>query len=279
MRCIGDPLNHGVNGLGNQLYAIANNAVLAQKYNAMLAISSPIVRSTFSAPRSLPRTCERAREWSHKALMHRNVSTRWWYWEADTTQPLRPRAMHDLFAGRYSKWVQHELHRIRATLPPLYTVIHLRTWPDRYCGSKQMIGMCGQCLPTRTLECVHKSVLGTVALLFTDYDGDAMRERLVNRGNTVEYRTEREIFPIGFDLRNFSLTTIKSKRTLAGVLWALAYEAPLFIGSASSTLSKSVAMARLDHKPTILSDMRCRRELESDGPLFACTNATPSQLV
>ena len=30
MQCISDPADHGANGLGNQMYTIANNAVLSQ---------------------------------------------------------------------------------------------------------------------------------------------------------------------------------------------------------------------------------------------------------
>ena len=264
------------------MYAVANNAVLAKRYGAMLAVGSPVVRATFNATRGLPHKCQNAREWSGPAFRH-NVSTRWWYWDCVYTQQRRPSAMHDLFAGQYRPWVQHELQRIKSTLPQMYTVIHLRTGAEFHCKTKLVTGGCGQCLPPRTLRCVHESVLGETALLFTDFDPGEMRRRIestrAGKGPLhVLYRTEDEVFPAGLDLINFSLSTSSSKRTLAGVLWALAYEAPLFIGSASSTLSKSVAMARLDHKPTILVDMRCHRG-RGDEQLYGCRTASLAHLV
>ena len=296
--CIGDPSDHGVNGIGNQLYAIANNAVLARRYNANLAIGRPLVRATFDSAHALRRSCTSGREWpagtsqrgdrslkkgrrGYQSLKH-NVTTRLWYWERAVNQPLRPAAMYELFVSRYQPWVWKEVRRIQAVVSKIHTVIHLRTWSEMHCAKKLTTGSCGQRLPTRALRCIHNRVEGASALLFTDYDGGEMRT-LLNRysigaqSNGTVYYTEPELFPVGLEIRGVSLS-IKKKHSIASVLWVLAYEAPLFIGSSSSSLSKSIAMARLNHQRSILVNMRCRRA-KGDGNLFACRNATLGDLV
>lgn len=293
--CIGDPYDHGINGLGNQLYAISNNAILARRYNLDLAIGSPLVRATFDISNTFPKNCVGGTEFPlnraprcdqtskkcYRSLKH-NVTTRWWYWESSVNQPLRPTAMHFLFASRYQPWVWNEVRRIQATVPKIYTVIHIRTFSDLYCAKKPKLGSCGQCLPTRTLHCIHNAIRGGPALLFTDYDGEEMRTLLRKSSkfgkpdNTV-YRIESEMFHAGIDRHNWSLS-IHKKRSIASVLWALAYEAPFFIGTSSSTLSKSIAMARLKHKRSMLVDMRCRYGKEDHEP-FPCRKATLANLV
>ena len=285
-KCISDPSNHGVNGLGNQLYTICNNAILARRYNLKLAIGSPLVRATFTVANALPQDCIGGTELpllhSRERSIHHNVTTRWWFFESAVNQPLRPAAMHSLFASRYQPWVWNEVRRIQATVPKIHTVIHIRTWSELHCAKKLTLGSCGQCLPKRTLHCINNAVRGGPALLFTDYDGEVMRTLLrknskFGQSNSTVYYIESDMFHAGIDRHNWSIS-INKKRNIASVLWALAYEAPFFIGTSSSTLSKSIAMARLKHKRSMLVDMRCRYGKE-DRELFSCRKATLADLV
>ena len=251
-------------------------------YHATLAVGSPVIRAAFSSMRALPNACDAAREWSSSKGRH-NVSTRWWYWQRTATQPHRPAAMRSLFAGRYEPWLRQELQRVRATLPPIHTVIHLRTGAEFHCARKLSIGSCGQCVPPRSLRCAHANVIGKVALLFTDHSGSQLRQLLVHTSSgawpsKIMYHTEEELNMTGLSRLRFSLSTQRNPRTFSAVMWALAYEAPHFIGSASSTLSKSIAMARVGEKSTVLVDMRCKHR-RGDGVMFACRNATLSDLV
>ena len=284
MQCISDPADHGVNGLGNQMYTIANNAVLSQMYRTSFAIGSPVVRAAFQSARAIPNACISASEWPafRREPPNHNVSTRWWWWQSTKTQPQRPEAMQRLFASRYEPWLWKELRLIQASLPQIYTVVHLRTQAESYCVQKLTIGSCGQCVPMHSLRCAHANVIGTVALLFTDHNGSQMRQLLVKRNtrsSEVTYRTEEELnIKKSFNRVRFSLSTRRNPRTFAAIIWALAYEAPHFIGSASSTLSKSIAMARFGKKSTVLVDMRCKHK-RGDGMLFTCRNATLHDLV
>jgi hypothetical protein len=107
--CLSDPADHGANGLGNQLYAIMANFLLALLSRRRLAVGSPLVHRGWQLPRGIVRSDEcapahaasRVLQGSEEPFVLRqalfsdaHVQSKWW----QGPQRLRPEISEMLLA-------------------------------------------------------------------------------------------------------------------------------------------------------------------------------------
>tara|TARA_B100001989_G_C24520871_1_gene455790 strand:- start:328 stop:1278 length:951 start_codon:yes stop_codon:yes gene_type:complete len=296
--CIGDPLNHGVNGLGNQLMAVMSNALLAVTFNRCLVIQSPLLRSVFVLPNWIksefpdrPLLLPEGRTRIHKALQYSSVSyeTRWWSHKDHFKREINSAfntstveiAMHIVGKKMFSspskdvmKDLTFLLERHHASQ---WIVFHLRTFSDAKCPlGKKRYGDCGQCISTNSLNCVNALRYKTNkhALIF----GDNKR--------AMQYVAKLgDLFEEDFFKRNTSKivadSTAKGQTALdPAIIWNLMRLAPGRITSSTSTFSKSALLcSKRLRKNDIIVDLRCSKAHRSDGALFSCRNVKWSDLV
>lgn len=296
--CIGDPLNHGVNGLGNQLMTMMSNALLAVVFNRCLVIQSPLIRSVFDLPDWIrsefpdrPFILPEGRTRLYKALLDSTVSyeTRWWWHKDHFKREINSafntstveRAMHivgkEMFSSPSKDVMQNLNFLLERRKAFQWMAFHLRTFSDAKCPlGKTSYGDCGQCIPTSSLNCVnalryqtkkHALIFGDNkrAMEFVAQPGDLLEEEFFQR-NTSKQVAE---------------STMKGQSALdPAIIWNIMRLAPGRVISSTSTFSKSALLCsqRL-RKNDIIVDLRCNKAHPSDGALFSCGNVRWSHLV
>lgn len=294
--CLGDPIDHGLNGLGNQLMSMMSNALLAIWFKRCLVIRSPLIRSTFILPHWIksrfphkPLHLPEGRLQIEQAFRFstRSYETRWWYHKDHFKTEINSFfntshveiAMHIvgeyLFSSPVAKVMRNVDFLLKKHNAHRWMAIHLRTFSDAQCPlGKQRFGDCGQCIPKKSLKCVNAMRTHIPALVFGD---NARAINYVYRNNDL---IEEELFA-----RNTSKLVAESKITGQSaldpvIIWNIMRLAPRRVVSSSSTFSKSALLcSKTIRKKDILIDLRCKRVHVSDGKLFTCRHVKWTDLV
>ena len=153
--CIGDPIDYGNLGLGNQLMTTMSNALLAYVFGRCLVVRSPLLRAAFDFPEfvhsSFPhgrsiRELPSGRKQVIPALMHDrsyHYQTRWWHAKNLFKKEIKEmfnvttveQAMHAVGEQLFSSPSRVVALQTNALMKQhsLLTAMHLRTFSDSKC--------------------------------------------------------------------------------------------------------------------------------------------------
>ncbi len=287
--CIGDPVNHGVNGLGNQLMAEMSNALLAILFSRCLVIRSPLVRASFKLPswvrsdfdeRVRPRPLPEGRSQLVAAFKKRSVpwESRWWrhndHFSAEIKALMNTSsvqaAMHTVGSILFSVPSVRVYQQLNVLIRKMgredFVAMHIRTLSDARCPlGKLSYGDCGQCVSTAALKCVREKRRRTSAVIFGDnartidslvVSGDLREEELFGRNTSKLVAGSTSAGTVGGD---------------PAVIWHILRTAPSRVISSTSTFSKSALLCS-NHirRSDLIADFRCWKDHPSDGMLFSC---------
>jgi len=297
--CIGDPIDYGNLGLGNQLMTTMSNALLAYLFGRCLVVRSPLLRAAFDFPEFVHSSFPHGRSILElpvlngrkhliTALVRRDVSyhyqTRWWHAKNILNKEITDhfnvttveKAMHAVGAVLFSSPSRVVSLQTNALMKQhsLLTAVHLRTFADSKCPlpGRLTYGDCGQCVPKRTIRCIRTLAFGP-AVIFGD--NPTLVARVARDGDV----NESSFF--GQTSKTLTVSTIKSGYELLDpvVIWNTLRLSKVRVGSSGSTFSKSAMLVSGIHTGDILVDLRCQKTFPSDGDLFACRSARWTDLV
>jgi len=294
MPCLGDPLDHGVNGLGNQLMAAMSTALVAHLFDKCMVIQSPLLRAAFHLPAKVlpafpaPFTVQRLPDESitrlSRALSSRteHYETRWWWSKDHFKDEIKARfnvthveqAMHAMGAWLFST--------PRASMSTIFLMrryrigaaLHLRTFSDAKCPLGNVsYGDCGQCVPHRSVSCINRVRLKN-AVVFGD------NPSLIEKVTRSTFKNESTYF--GRDTsKTVASSRIHDTNAMLDpmVVWNTLRLARVRVVSSTSTFSKSVLLVSGIQRRDMIVDLRCKKDHRTDGELFTCRRVVWQDLV
>ena len=296
MPCLGDPLDHGVNGLGNQLMAAMSTALVAHLFDKCIVIQSPLLRAAFHLPTKVltvfpaPFTVLRLPGESitrlSSALSSRieHYETRWWWIKDHFKDEIKERfnvthveqAMHAMGAWLFST-PRASISKSTIFLMRRYRIgaaLHLRTFSDAKCPLGNVpYGDCGQCVPHRSVSCINQVRLKN-AVVFGDSPS------LIEKVTRSTFKNESTYF--GRDTSKMVASSrIHDTNAMLDpmVVWNTLRLARVRVVSSTSTFSKSVVLVSGIRRRDMMVDLRCEKDHRSDGDLFTCRRVVWQDLV